>query len=369
MTFRNTGDDLLHPERVLFRLLQDYANGLLQNRPNSSFFRARVEAVDHEGGQLESTPPNPPNSVRARIYTSGMDFNLPSDVLTIFYPLGNLRPVMAGEHVIVTFEDVHQTSGYWMGVLPQRYDVNYTNPDDSQTREGDTSHAFEGDDPQQRTPNPTLQYGGLVGGATTTRSRIVEAFRSSADHWSGQKVLAIGDSQMESSFGIRLGSVLREHGVSEFVRDGRHGWSIYAWLNGRLHSSDSLEATLDVLMARHSPDIVIISLGGNDGSSGFARRSDFEQKVQQLWRIAQTAPRFAVWCGPPTAVGRGATHQPGRDLANDRIRNVVGSANFIDVRTVTNTTDGRTSDGVHFTSTSSALTPWVQMVVDRGNIL
>jgi len=369
VTFRRTEEDLLHPERVLFRLLQEYSNGSLHNRPNSSFLRARVEDVDHEGGRLESEPPNPPNSVRARIYTSGMDFNLPAQALTIFYPLGNLRPVMVGEHVIVTFEDVNQTSGYWMGVLPQRYDVNYTNPDDSQQRQGDTSHSFEGDSVQQRQPNPVLQYGGIIDGNTEEQDRIVNVVETGSDHWAGKNVLGIGDSQMEGQFGITLGNLLRDHNVSNFIRVGRHGWSVYAWLNGRLHSEDELQPTLQQLMQQYNPDIVIISLGGNDGSAGLSRRADFEDKVRQLWNSAITTSSFAIWSGPPTAVGTAASSQPGRDIANDKIRNVVGNNNFIDVRTITNTTQGRTSDGVHFLRSSPVLQPWAQLTIDRGNIL
>lgn len=367
MATRRTEDDLLNPHRVFYDLIRDYANGSLSSR--SPYKRARVEAVDHQGGQLEAAPPNPPNSVRARVYTSGLDFNTPGAALTIFYPLNNPEPVTVGEHVLVVFEDENMSSGYWVSKLPANSNVNYSNPDDRQTTRSDSSHSFEGDSPQQRTPNVPLQYGGISTGMTRERRILVEtADRGQTDNWAQKKILIIGDSQVESPgpMATRLEIKLREHNIQSYVKVGRHGWGVSAWLAGRIRSSDELLPKLQELKIQIDPDIIIISLGGNDGSSGKASRSDYESKVRELWTIASSDVDFAIWAGPPTAVGPGAARQSLRVLANTKIKNVVGERFFIDCLEATNTTVGRARDGVHFTASSPALDPWTDLIISRG---
>lgn len=367
---RRTEEDILHPDRVFFNMIKDYSEGSLSN--SSPYKRARVEAVDHQGGQLEASPPNPANSIRARIYTAGMDFNTPSAALTVFYPLNNPEPVAVGEHVLVVFEDTNFSSGYWVSKLPANTNVNYSNPDDRQTRSSDSSHAFEGDAPTQRSPNIPLQYGGISTGMTQERRLVVEVGDAEqSDSWAGKRVLVVGDSMVETvgPMGRRLGVKLREHNIESYIKVGRHGWGVSAWLAGKLRSADPHQPTLAELMITHRPEVVIISLGGNDGSSGKARRADYEGKVRELWNAATNGTSFAVWSGPPTAVERASDRQAGRNIANTKIRNVVGAGNFVDVQQITNTTVGRTADGVHFTNSSPAIDPWVDLIINKGSSL
>lgn len=365
MATRRTEEDILNPHRIFYDLIRDYQNGSLTTK--SPYKRARVEAVDHEGGQLEANPPNPANSVRARVYTSGLDFNTPNAALTVFYPLNNPEPVAVGEHVLVVFEDDNYSSGYWISKLPANSNVNYSNPDDRQTTRSDSSHSFEGDSPQQRTPNIPLQYGGISTGMTRERRVLVEtADRGQTDSWAQKKILLIGDSQVVGPFSTVLGNELREHNILSYIKQGRTGWGVSSWLSGRLRAGEALQPKLDALMRTNTPDVVIISLGGNDGTSGKAARADYETKVRELWAMATNGTDFAIWCGPPTAVGRGAAGQPGRNIAAQKIKNVVGDAHFVDPRQVTNVTTGRDRLGVHFVASSSALAPWAQLVVDKG---
>src|SRR3990167_8291512 len=110
-------------------------------------YRARVEAVDVVGGMLEQNPPNPPGSLRARIYTSGLDATTPASALTIFHPFhppGSIPTILPGEHVYVMFEDMNNFSnGFWTQKIPNYSDINYANPDDVSPQQQSSADIFE----------------------------------------------------------------------------------------------------------------------------------------------------------------------------------------------------------------------------------
>jgi hypothetical protein len=364
MATRRTEDDLLNTDRVLFQMVRDYSDGLLGR--GQTYYSARVEHSDPEGAKLERSPPNPARSVRARVYSAGLDATTPIEALIIFYPLNQGGCPQPGEHVLVSFEDEAMTSGYWHSIVPAFHDSNYANPDLRQASTGDASHTFEGD-PKAETATPTaFEYGGST---TQTEGRqeivdIAEA-QSETNPWQGKKVLAIGDSQMAGPFGIALGNSLRgQYGVAQYVRDGRQGWGVPGWLRGTQTPTSPRLATLRELVAQHQPDILVISLGGNDGGSA-AGQADYDVKIRELITQAQGVG-LIIWSGPPTAVGpRGGPKQTGRDVAARKILEVLGTR-FVDIRTITNTTVGRRDDGVHFLRGAAAIEPWVEMVIRRA---
>ncbi len=370
MPRRLSTEDLLNPQRVFYRLFKEYSEGSLGFRQH--YFRARVEAVDTEGGQLEASPPNPPNSIRARVYTNGLDATTPSAALSIFYPMlpGNVStPPAPGEHVYVIFEDENMSSGLWLAAIASYSNLNYSNPDFRSSTTTDSSYAFEGDEPPSTYVNPDLEYGGSTAN-TEGREEMVSLVESSSERnfWTGKKVLLFGDSQVAGVFGTALGRKLTsEAGAARFNKVGRVGWGVNSWLNQRLRSSDERLDSIPTIIERYDPDVVIVSLGGNDGANGQARRADYEDRVRRLWDMVVSRSEHHIWSGPPTAVGRGAEHQPGRVSAANKIISVVGTDLFINCFGVTNVTDGRSPDGIHFGASSSALGPWTDLIVQKGN--
>ena len=365
---RRTHEEILNPETVLFNLLKEYANGTLTSRQH--YFRARVEAVDVDGGKLEARPPNPPNSVRARVYTAGLDSTTPREALTVFHPMfppNHGATVQPGEHVLVIFEDESMTSGMWLTTVPAFHNLNYSNPDFRVSGSSTSSYVFEGDRQPQSQILTDLEYGGQSS-ATEGDQEIVDVAESQSDRnpWRNKRVLLFGDSQVAGPFGSFLGERLRgTEASSAFVKDGRVSWGVPHWLRGRLRSDSPQQSSIDTIISQNTPDIIIVSLGGNDGSSGYARRSDYTSKVTELWNQVKDRASIVIWAGPPTAVGRNSTRQPGRELAARKIRDVVGRA-FVDVFGVTNTTDGRAPDGIHFRRGSPAFDAWADEIVRRA---
>jgi hypothetical protein len=115
------------PEEVMYSMVQDYVEGVLDT--HRFLFRANVVAVDTVGGQFELDPPNPRNSIRARIITSGYNANTLDDDLPIFWPLfPHLQlPVKENEHVYIIFEDEARQHGLWLTRIPQRLDSDSKN--------------------------------------------------------------------------------------------------------------------------------------------------------------------------------------------------------------------------------------------------
>ncbi len=151
MSRRQDYNKFLYPEQFLSDVLKKSAQGrYLENDEHVSvFYRATVLAVDVEGGKLENHqgdggvdhvidgkkvsikarygPANPPNSLKARILTNGLDQFTDDKNLRVFWPLfpDHLSvPIKPGEHVYVTFEDVDSRHGLWINKVPGHDGVN-----------------------------------------------------------------------------------------------------------------------------------------------------------------------------------------------------------------------------------------------------
>ena len=365
MPQRRNADEALNTERVFFDMIRDYSDGNLGNK--SIFLRARVEGVDVNGGTFQTDPPCPPRSIRARVYSSGMDSFIPEEALPIYYPMLPNISVQPGEHVLVVFEDEQKTSGFWINKVPAfETDQNYANPDFRLTTRRDSSYVFE-QDPQVRSTIRADEYGGLTT-STQGRQQMIDETEAQerANPWLGERVLIIGDSQVAGAPGAKMAEKIRNEQASFVHREGRVGWGVYSWLNNRLRPGDPASASLRELIATHSPTIVIISLGGNDGSGDNPRagRADYRDKVRELLGQSSSVSKI-IWSGPPTSVGAGSRNQSGRELVASKIREVVGNK-FLNVFGVTNTSIGRSADGNHFAASSPALEPWANLIVRKG---
>jgi hypothetical protein len=120
--------DIMNPDRILSNLLRDYVDGNLDDA--GVLYRASVEKVDLVGGQLESDPPNPRNSIQARIISNARDKNTTAKELPVFWPIfsHNIMPIKEGEHVYVLFEDNEEKShGLWLARIPEPLNVDNKN--------------------------------------------------------------------------------------------------------------------------------------------------------------------------------------------------------------------------------------------------
>jgi len=126
--------DAQFPERILNKLLRDYVEGRLGNSPPIQ--KASVLQVDIVGASIAGPdtdrpdePPNPRNSVLARVITDSADRYTPDEQLPVFWPLftHDVLPIKEGEHVYVIFEDLEQTHGFWLGRVPEPKDIHNLN--------------------------------------------------------------------------------------------------------------------------------------------------------------------------------------------------------------------------------------------------
>lgn len=145
-------DRFRRPEVIFQEILRKGAQGAYREKDENIpvLYRATVLAVDTEGGLLENPdangsvehtignkklsvkakigPKNPPNSIKARIITDGLDKFLNDENLRVFWPFfpDNISvPVKPGEHVYVIFEDTHQQHGLWISKVAGHVGINY----------------------------------------------------------------------------------------------------------------------------------------------------------------------------------------------------------------------------------------------------
>ena len=112
--------EVQNPERILNNLLKDYVDGVLDDY--TFLYRASVVKIDQVGGALEKTPPNPRNSIQARVITNSRDKDTADLELPVFWPLfpHDVMPIKEGEHVYVIFEDANEkTHGIWLCRIPE----------------------------------------------------------------------------------------------------------------------------------------------------------------------------------------------------------------------------------------------------------
>ena len=343
-------------------MINDYHDGRLSNDRNQIFKRAVVVDVDTVGGQLEARPRNPAGSIRARIYSSGMDATLPNAALTIFHPAfpAHVRPpVERDEHVLVFFEDPNNLSnGIWLTTVPVYRDVNFRDPEENRMSQPTTGDRFEGNSAQSTEVNRDIEFGGLSE-QNGIREEIIASFESGfVSPFEGKKILHIGDDFVNSSFGTEVGILTQEKGAAQYNSEGREGWGVKAWAEGRLSNSSPARDKLANLISSYSADVVIITLGGNDSRS--VNQVQYEDYVARLWGEASSAP-LAIWVGPPTPTGRNSRLAGSIGQVANIIRQTIG-ANFIESRDITNSS-GRESDGIRFTQQGGQ--DWARLIVTR----
>ena len=405
---RRNEEDLLNPDRVFYRMVSDYADGQL-SKPWLKLYRARVTKISTVRGDLEMNPPNPPNSVQARIYSSGLDANIPSNALTVFHPLlpGHLSPSLTiGEHVYVVFEDEQMTQGLWISTVASHVNLNNSDPDRRpMSQRNDPSTAIEGSPSQ--TGERVVPGDSYAAPSTNFQGRqsIVENHESttSQNPWRGKRVVLIGDSMVgQNGLATRyrtplargLDTALQSKGVASFRNIGRAGWSITQWNAGtggrfpgeipRSTRNSSKAASITEIVERGRYDIVLVSLGGNDAgrgeSSSLGNASTVERAAQELWEEIQSLNLdFALWCGPPSVIeGTSFSGQAlqnfnsRRNEVNAIVKRTVLDRFFIDCRSLTSRSDmqqNRRSDGVHWSNPAPVGDQWARLFLDKGSQL
>ena len=169
-------DSYRRPEVFFAELMQKYVRGELQEKGTAPpvLLRALVMAVDVVGGKLENTDPgsndkvqhvlpngktitvaaqigprNPPNSIKARVLTDGVNQFYSDKALKVFWPFFPQQdsvPVNPGEHVYVIFEDPGMTHGLWISRVAGHENLNFYAGVDSYRTDADTALASKFDD-------------------------------------------------------------------------------------------------------------------------------------------------------------------------------------------------------------------------------
>jgi lysophospholipase L1-like esterase len=178
----------------------------------------------------------------------------------------------------------------------------------------------------------TLLFGISLSGITA-----LSAEASDLGPFEGKTVLHIGDSQVEGYYGVFLGAFILQHGAESYHRHGEGGKGVGWWLNRNRLVRD---------LIRYQPDIVLVTLGGNDSSR--VAHPEYRESVERFYEIAGGMGARVIWVSPPTAVGQSHRLQRFRNAVCSVILEVVGESNFIDSREITAEIEGRAGDGIHF---------------------
>jgi hypothetical protein len=325
-------------------MIKDYSEGRLDK--SRIFYRAIIIDVDTEGGKLESRPPNPPNSIRARIYTNGMDANTPDSALTIFYPLFPSHisaPVEINEHVYVMFEDESMSNGVWVTTVPAHRDINYGDPELKRLSSKiiKSSNVFEGTSPAPLLKsNYDEEFGGLAT-ENANRKKIVGVFSSESNSFfKDKKVLLLGDSLAAGPVAEEFSTILKQKKVKTYKKEGRKNFGTKQWAASKARGTNS--KPISELVDETNPDIVIILIGTDDVlAEGDYNKDDIKSVLGQLSEATNI-----FWVSPPKMTGPST----GR---NQRVKQIVDAQSevlqedYIDITSISGTT-GRDSKGIGF---------------------
>lgn len=176
-------------------------------------------------------------------------------------------------------------------------------------------------------------------------------------------VFIVGDSHVRM-LGPMLRDQLEDDGLRVLGYESRPGWS-----TARYQRAGDLR---DVLLANGRPEVVVVSLGGNDFVG--SRESYREQLAWIVSEARAAGAREVIWIGPATsdatvserAARTGARHERNAELQRELLPEL--GARWVDSRPVTVAHHGR--DGVHFTREGYAgwagsVRPEVERVVGR----
>lgn len=330
---RKTQEDLLNPQRLFYRLIKDYTVGKLDKETN--YHRAVVVAVDTIGGQLEKDPPNPQGSIRARVYTNGLDATTPSFALNIFHPFlsfNAMPPVAPGEHVLVTYEDpVLKSNGMWIRTIPYTQEQDFGDPNSDMSVEPDSSNTFEGTSPNQSySVNKDLEFGRSSN--SDAIKNVGPLLYSESSFFKGKNVFVFGDETCSGNIEQELKTALFAKEVEKIDFYSVKGSTIDYW-----------SKNVGVDLALNKPDVVLIFLGLNDSTVN-------REKLDNLMKQLSDVKNF-FWFGP---VKLATTQQPklkGRDQALESVSQSLEQYlvnYYVETRSLCSE-DGRTSDGIFFT--------------------
>ena len=174
-------------------------------------------------------------------------------------------------------------------------------------------------------------------GITLSGIVTLSADASRPSPFEGKVVLHVGDSQVEGFYGAFLGTHILFNGATAHHRHGEGGKGVGWWLERNRLARD---------IVRYQPDIVLVTLGGNDSSR--ARHPEYRETVERFYRIAGLTGAKVIWVSPPTAIGRASRLQRFRNQVCSVILDVVGEQHFVDSREITADIE-HANDGVHFT--------------------
>ncbi len=344
--FRTIGQ-IQNPERIFFDLIKDYNDGRLDRK---QFFRVRVEEVDAEGGKLERNPPNPVNSLRGRVVSDGMDYNIPSAALSIYYPMNPGISVAPGEHVLCIFEDgMGLSNGLWVCVAPAfNQQVNLNNPDLFLAEQTSTAAPFRQDTQSRRVVNVDAEYGGSRLQSARNR-RQVSTFQTESPFWKNKKVLMVGDELLQGFFATEIAIALRRKGIASLKQIGHYDASTEMWLDGRNRVPQAFAA----VFAQEQPDIAVFFLGLNDRIKPESGRL-YKQIVTDLVKLVGSTTSV-LWIGPPLIYGTALKDALAKGVdRNSELKeiiqiqkSVIAKSNFIDASVETGE-KGRKADGINF---------------------
>lgn len=176
-----------------------------------------------------------------------------------------------------------------------------------------------------------------------------------------QRVLLIGDSQVAGPPGASLGHHIASTGATYFARAGKPGWGVQSWHRHR--------RSMDHLISRHNPTLLVLILGGNDHHR--AQGDGYSLLVTAFWsELQQSVTRHApensmssiCWIGPPAVIGDDDL-QARRDVVTQEIKSVIGVDHFVNSADLTRENTERSRDGIHFTP--SGASDWMRKTIPR----
>lgn len=356
---RRSADDILNPHRIFYGMIKDYADGRLGRKRLLN--RALVVAVDNtpEGGKLESSPPNPPNSITARVYSAGMDANTPDSALLVFYPLlppNSAAPISPGDHVFVMFEDEKLTNGLWVAPIPvYSSNLNSFSPQPTE-RPTTTADAFEGTSPGQSAAPGPEEFGGIKTQQESRRSQAQQnIIERQINKLQNKKILFIGDSFSSTVFIDLLKKKCADLGCSVFSSNLLPGNTKNYTQSQRIRN----------LVSTAEPDIVLYNFPRNDLL--LVDSQDYDQSLSSLKNDLSACSRY-LFIGSAAYVGPDASINSKILVSINKIKTILGIGSFFDSSVFTQFTDYRDESGLGFTNTSEVATklePWANEVINK----
>ena len=156
------------------------------------------------------------------------------------------------------------------------------------------------------------------------------------------KYAMFGDSHAQAVFPV-VGQLLSSLGHDVLAKP-MAGWTL------RRHLDDGL----DTIVSQFKPDVLLLSLGGNNQDL----TDNYRQNIDEVLSIArQNNVRKVVWVSPAWSI-RDDVQKRHEWTSNYLKSNLPRRVKFVDIRPITK--DGHRSDGVHFTS--QKYNQWAELV-------